>query len=292
MAGVVFSHPNPSVGTLNIRLAPTQVDWSYELNTTTQNTYAGQVVQLLSINFDKFTIMGQFGREGPWGRGIVNGRYLPRKVSDRADYRGGSGPYRVGLTQMTEYFRRYFAVASQGRDARAQGHFDEKPMRVTYQGALDIDVDDGIKDGDWLIYPVSFPSYRRSNEDFAPEWRVEGQVVEADSNIERVSMEAEINKLREAVGFTHFNPYSDPFAPTGVNPKTNLTPKRLEQLYKQARKDALENALERVDHYHTIIPEYTDEALEELLYYGSRKWDIAPGTSADQQDRQRNGDDQ
>jgi len=275
MAGVVFSHPNASIGELSLRLAPKQVDWNFALNTSTQDTYAGEVVQLLSINFDKLVIVGQFGTEGPWGKAaIADGRIFPRKRSDRDDFRS-TEPYAVGLTQMTEYFRRYFSVASQGRDAVAAGHYSQQPMRVTYHGALDVDVDDGLTEGDWHIYPTSFPSFRRTNVDFAPEWRIEGDIVEPDPNVERASMKEEIERLRSAVGFTHFNPYSDPFTLTGgKDPRKNLTPERLEALYQKARKNVLEDSLTRLDHYRTIFGgEFTDEALNELLQLGgSTMW--------------------
>ena len=268
MAGVTFSHPNASVGTLNVRLAPKQVDWSYKLNTRTTPTYAGEVIQLLSVNFEKLIIVGQFGREGPWGVGIrEDGRYAPRKRSDRTDYKGGTGPYTVGLTQMTEYFRRYFAVASQGRDAVAQGHYNEQPMRVSYSGALDVDVDDGLTEGDWKIYPTSFPSFRRSNVEFAPEWRIEGEIVEPDTTIERASVETEIDRLRSAVGFTHFNPFSDPYWSYHDLPK-DLSRKELEALYKKARKEALVKAGRRLDHYVDLFPIETEAALDELLFTG------------------------
>ena len=79
MAGVRFQH---DVGTLDLRLPPTQVEWDYKLNTQTYQTYAGEVVQLLSVNFNKVSFQGQFGLEGPHGKNLVNGRLVDRPASD------------------------------------------------------------------------------------------------------------------------------------------------------------------------------------------------------------------
>ena len=102
MAGISFSH---TVGTLNLRLPPTEVDWSYKMATQTYSTYAGEVVQVLGISFDKVTFSGRFGKEGPHGKNLVvqNGQrvLVPRAVSEYTDWQT-SEPYGVGLSQMHE----------------------------------------------------------------------------------------------------------------------------------------------------------------------------------------------
>src|SRR3954465_11882549 len=102
MPGIIFDHPR--VGTLNLRLAPTSVEWTYNMNVRTYDTFAGQVVQVLSMNFGDFVIMGRFGREGPHGKNLDNNTITSRTAGELSDYKN-AGIYAVGLTQMTEYFR-------------------------------------------------------------------------------------------------------------------------------------------------------------------------------------------
>lgn len=78
MAGVQFTH---DIGTLNLRLPPTQVEWDYKMNTQTFQTYAGEVVQVLGITFNKVTFTGKFGREGAHGKSLVDGRLVNRPLS-------------------------------------------------------------------------------------------------------------------------------------------------------------------------------------------------------------------
>lgn len=262
MAGVVFTHPNNSVGTLRLRLAPSSINWTYNMNTSVVDTYGGQVIQLLSINFDKLTITGRFGREGPHGK-IVNPagtRVRERQVSGYRDYRVPNISryrYAVGLSQMTEYFSRYFAVASQGKDAYATGHYDQRAMTLRYAGALD------DMERSWTVYPVDFPSYSRAIDEFAPEWTITFEIEEPDYAIKETQMKEALKRIRSSIGYTPANPFSDPLGSfLDKNPK-----KRTKQAIQIATEEAHLLADQVVDHYRTMVPALTDEDLDELIFF-------------------------
>lgn len=279
MAGITFSHANESVGSLYLRLAPTQIDWSFTLNTSVQDTYAGQVVQILSVNFDKLTIGGQFGKEGPRGatRGPVDSQGN-RKILRRSqfnnnlegvrDYSGSGGYYSNGLTQMTEYFTRYFKLASQGTSKN--DNYDEKPMTIKYNGAQGVATGVSGAEGSveqWRGYPVSFPSYARSNANFAPKWLVEFQVYEAPSSVKNLQLRREIDRLKEGVGYKPNSEFSDPLGKFNAEDKRHG---KLQGKLLKAAQDQLDQALdEEAAEYGRLMPAYTPAALEELFTYGA-----------------------
>lgn len=277
MPGTIFSHP--IVGTLNIRFAPTSVEWTFDLVTNTVQTYAGEVVQLLAIKFDTLTIEGTFGKEGPFGSVVTNGKLVKRAQSEYNDF-SDNRPYAIGLTQMTEYFRQYFAVASQGHDAQVEGHFNQSPVVITYDGASDIGVE--LARGEtWQVYPTSFPSYSRSVEEFAPQWRVECQIHESPESIAAVTQKDVITQLSETnadafrpgVGYRPFNPFSDPFqgaAGNGLNARDfgNLSKTQQMALLADARKQANSNADKLFDKWRSMLPAYSDEELNRLILIG------------------------
>lgn len=263
MAGVTFFHPNPALGTLNVRLAPTAVNWSYKMNTATTQTYAGEVVQILGVNFQKFSIEGQFGREGPHGRDVVAGKIQDRSLTSQDSWRD-AGKYGIGLTQMTAFFRQYFTLASQGiNDVDPNKNFDERPMHIVYQGALDVPLDIGKDEQHWLVYPTSFPSYRRSLEDFAPQWRVECEVAEVPGPIKTAEYSAALKRLRSAVGYTPFNPYSDPLGQI-LKPGASTD----KAAYNKAVERASIATDDLLDFYREQIPALTPESLNELIFSG------------------------
>lgn len=261
MSGVTFSHS--VLGNLTLRLPPTSVSWTYNMNTKTWDTYAGQVIQLLSINFDQFVITGKFGKEGPHGRIKEGNKFIERSSTEFDNYKTKS-QYGIGLTQMTAYFRDYFSIASQGNNAHLQGNYNQEPIKLTYSGALDVPIDTG-KAETWTIYPTSFPSYRRSNQDFAPEWRVEAEVYEPATEIQYQSSLAAIERLRNAVGYKPLSPFTDPLG--------QFLPDNFDSLTAQAKLAALKKAYGKVNvklddvfaHYFSMLPAYTPSDLEALL---------------------------
>lgn len=259
---VIFTHPNSEVGSLRLRLSPTNVEWSISLNTSTTNTYGGQVIQLLSINYDKFVIEGRFGKEGPRG---VSRPGVPRHISESRDYAGRSG-LQIGLTQMTEYFTRYFAIASQGGDRKSTGNYDQQPMRLSYEGGLD------SFERNWLVYPTSFPSYRRSNVDFAPEWRVEMEVVEADQNIVKRDATVEMEKLKALAGgfgYRPLNEFSDPLGVDANNNPLSDEEKAVLAIEKATRANA-DEVRTLYEHFgKEFLPALTEDDLAELIFFNA-----------------------
>ena len=267
MAGIKFNHKS-TVGVLELRLPPTLIEWTYNLNTNTTPTYAGEVVQILSINFDKLIIEGQFGKEGPHGANLESTqatirssdvKIISRPIDEHKDFKS-KGPYAIGLTQLTEYFRSYFAVASQGHDRSFSGAYNEHPMEISYQGTLD------IEESKWLGYPTSFPSYKRSNENFAPIWHIEFEIFEEPKKIRTQIMKTEIERLRSGVGYQPNNKFSDPLG--GWLPPDFATRTKEERANLLASFAAqLSSSVDHIfDHYLDMLPAYTDDDLNELIF--------------------------
>jgi len=262
MVGVRFTH---KIGTLQLRLPPTQVEWDYKMNVQTYQTYAGEVVQVLGINFNKVTFQGRFGREGAHGKRLVNGRLVNRPVSEYTDWNTNE-PYGVGLSQMFQYFKTYFSAASQG-SVTSPYHYDQAPMTISHEGHTGIDVDPINNKGQstWLVYPTSFPSFKRSNEDFAPEWKIECEVYEAPFEITTEIKDEIFDSYRKEIGWQPMSEYSDPLG--------MFLPKDPSKRNKEAIKRALdeaENVTDQViDYWRNLTPAVTPTALEELLMAGA-----------------------
>jgi hypothetical protein len=269
MAGVTFTHPNKDVGLLHLRLPPTQVEWSFKLNTAITDTYGGQVIQILSTSYDSLVISGRFGIEGPHGANInASGVWDERDPvgffdlgSRQHPRRGGAGhkAYEIGLTQMMMFFRRYFTVATAGGDhltpggSFVRGAYNQQYMKLSYEGNIE------DYERNWLVYPTTFPSYRRSNADFAPEWRVECQVVEPDFFIDTKNKLKAIDRLKKNVGYRPLNPYSDPLA---QEYKGKSGKRRLVKLTKDQLDELNTNVF---DYYGSMLPTLTPDDLEELI---------------------------
>lgn len=276
---ISFSHPNIPTD-LVLRLSPTMVEWTFNLNYRKENTYGGQVVQILSINYDRLIIEGQFGKEGPHGKIKQNdGTLTGRSVDSFWDFRTGldnpfsfttgialnphSGPnlYAIGLTQMTAYFQEYFAIASQGRDRALAGHYDQEPVTVSYDGGLD------SFERNWTVYPVDFPSYSRSLEEFAPKWRLEFEVEEADYTINDATIQKaidDINNLRANVGYTPYWVFSDPLGQQMLDKGITAA----------SQFNALERSYDDIashvfDHFNEFLPYYTAEDYAHLIFTGA-----------------------
>jgi hypothetical protein len=251
MSGVTFSYKKwGRENSLFIRLDPYEVSWTYSLNTNVQNTYAGQVIQILSAKIDTLTIKGKLGLEGPWGRQLQAAGYTDRQgftlpqtgyaptpPEQQWDWRNRDNPLTTGLTQITEYFREYFAVSSQGGDQLTVGNYQELPMSLTYL------------DRHWpTVIPTQFPSYRRSLENFAPEWELTAQVIQAPTDLQESLLTDAVNRLNVVVGYPDpsKNPFSDPLA----DPKS----------------PASETATSIVNNWRSLLPEFTQGQILDLIW--------------------------
>lgn len=262
MEGITFSHP--SVGTLHLRFAPKEVNWSYNLNTSETNTYAGQVVQILSVNFESLTITGQFGNESKDDYNL-SGIAWTRKAPAMANRFGRFGP---GLAQMTEWFKGYFAVASQGVGT---DNYNEQPITIQYAYASDIAVDEKMSESKWLVYPTSFPSYRIANDNFAPEWKVECQVYQAPDVLVDQAKQESIERLAYEPLYQPGSKFSDPVP---VINGAKMTPEEL----KKAAKDAYQALYDNTDRFWQQLPAYTEEDILSLLKNGFSAPATVPST--------------
>jgi hypothetical protein len=280
MGGVTFSFNNAgSPRVLDLRHSPYNVEWTYNVNTSVTDTYTGQVVQILSINIDRLIIEGQFGREGAFGlrqasRGGMTDRYGNTVATGNLATRTLSDQFSIdgkfpGLYSMTEFFREYFAISAQGGDDPTRNpdanRYTQVPMTVSY--------DAGTSSKNWIITPVSFPSFRRSNEDFAPEWRVESYVIEADATIQKSQSQqilASINRIRGGIGFKTANPFSDP----------------------GATQDNLAEAEALIKGFKKLLPAFTLDELQTMIWnrvsipqYEGQVLDFDPNQLADSLDQ-------
>lgn len=228
--------------TLNIRHNPYNVSWTYNLVTNVIPTYAGEVVQVLAVNIDHLVIEGQLGIEGAFGRKDVGPgksvKLLERGLNEQFSY---NGQY-VGLHGMTEYFRQYFAMASQGGDATNPngGQFVQHPMTVHY------DVNSQPDSRFWpKIIPTNFPSFRRANDNFAPMWRIECEVWEADASVQKAVKHKALDNLQKNIGYKAGNAFSDPAL--GYN-------------------DIVEETVRLIDGFQALLPTYTREQLRDLVW--------------------------
>jgi len=267
---IQFSHSQLNKGKpFVLRLGPTRVNWTYQLNTNIIDTYGGQIVQVLSINYDKLIIEGQFGREGPHGKRLYNHSSGKKEWRDTPkeelwNYENVTDLYGLGLTQMTAYFQDYFAIASQGGDTRKPGlHYVQEPMKVSYTGGLDDRNFDAGGEREWTVYPVSFPSYSRSIKEFAPKWKIEFEIEETkDYKLTRTTLEKHLKAIRQEIGFEHYWQFSDPVRMWAGNPDGLEALVAAEARYRQY-------LLEKFDFSLEFLPTMTTEEFTDLLLTGA-----------------------
>jgi hypothetical protein len=279
-----FSYKNPNDKNehrLTLRVDPYNVEWTYNLNTQVYDTYGGQVIQVLSVNVDTLTIDGQFGKEGPFG--IHKNKLVKRRKGNKPihvtveDPRWGgpvqygdwvtnhtdqqfnpdSTPDHIGLYQFAQFFIKYFTVHSQGGLKGDEGNFIQTPMHITYDAgpypdaAAHAGAHGQTEFRHWQAFPTSLPSFSRSNEEFAPLWKLEFSVYQADPNVEFATKNDAIktlSRIRDGVGWEAQNPWIDPAA----NPK-----------------DPPEMVLNKlVSEYKHFLPKITKGDLAQMIWSG------------------------
>lgn len=240
-----FSDAGNKQHTLQIRHNPYNVTWDYNLNTNVIDTYAGQVVQVLSVNINNLVIEGQLGMEGPFGRKKVGDKWKEKNATEQFAYNGQTMP---GLHAITEFFRQYFAIASQSNDATIPngGQFYQIPMTVKYDVST-VPTHHGTTPRDWpQIIPVEFPSFRRANDNFAPMWKVTCQVWEADKSVEKAVKKAALQRLQANAGYQNPNKFSDPsFA---------------------SNQQAVATTAHLLEGFQKLLPNYTQDQLLDLIW--------------------------
>lgn len=230
---VRFKHPAVSPPELVLRLNPTSVKWTYNLVTNTEDTYGGQVIQMLGINIGQLTIEGKFGREGPHGRKAAGrGLTIPKDPSEFWTV-DNSYKYGNGMSQMWAWFADYFQIATQEA-------FDQTPVTLTYGG--------GGWPYLWKVYPISHPSFARDNKEEAPVWQVVCEVEDPDPGITQELMNDAIFRIRENTG-TIDPKYSMPFVEESAS--------------------TVEDLIEIADQFRELLPAYSQEELEQLIMFNA-----------------------
>lgn len=224
--------------TLALELNPYNVSWNYNVNTNIQDTYTGQVIQILSVNIDSLVIEGQLGVEGAFGKTIKRGKLVDRGFAEQFN---PAGRY-PGLHAMAEFFREYFAIMSQGADRQVAGQYRQTPMVLHY------DVETSPSSRLWpKIIPIGFPSFRRAHDNFAPMWKIEAHVLEADPEIADAEKKSALKRLQQGIGYKIENPFSDP----ALN-----------------EQQIIEENQRLITGFRALLPSYSQAELRELVWNG------------------------
>jgi hypothetical protein len=121
-------------------------------------------------------------------------------------------------------------------------------MIVEYDTKVNAQTEGNIK-GKWSVYPVEFPSYSRSIEEFAPKWKIIFEIEEEDEMITSNVILEEFDKIRTGVGYTPNNLYSDPIAII-LNNSDNREKAIANMSF------ALQNPIDTIsDHFTEFLPE-------------------------------------
>lgn len=205
---VEFEHRD--IGTLRVYTGMDSIGWGYSLNIAEWNTYAGQVIQILSCYVENVQVTGT--------------------LQSYAD-----------LEAVTSYFLSYFQVASQGDNRNpipGKTSYNQEPMTMRYPH----------RGWEFKIMPQSFPSFRIGRDVVAPPWRVTAFIVDDSEDIEELNelvlKEVEINAhldtddksldtnfgLTGVIRFVDENPFSDPFTDKGQDFANQTLANRVDQL--------------------------------------------------------------
>lgn len=203
-----FSYLDKRGGSKSISLIvpPHSISWSYSLRTSVEDTYGGQVIQILGVQIDNFKLSGYIPR-GFWGLG---NNYF-NEATDKEYYTGEDDAFKNGIVHLANFFRDFFA-------AKTQNSFTTENMKFEYPhygwtGAKAI-----------AIIPFEFPRVRLANDEILPEWELECSVVEyksshfegAVSKAAKDNLKDRFNNLGEGVGFAKFIEWSDPSATSSI----------------------------------------------------------------------------
>lgn len=277
-----FSYKNPGNDKpyrLSLAVDPYNVQWTYNVNTQVYDTYGGQVIQVLSVNIDNLIIDGQIGRPGPFGVHQNKTKNKKGKKISVTDPRwGGQVPpdgwvtnesgagqqwnpnyhnQHIGLYQLSQFFAKYFMESTQGGVKGDPGKFIQTPMHIDYDAgpypaaAANAGAAQQTSFRHWEAFPKSFPNFSRSNEEFAPLWKLEFSVYQADPQVEFATKNDAIktlSRIRDGIGWEAQNPWIDPAA----NPK-----------------DPPEIVLKKlVSEYKHFLPKITKGDLAQMIWQG------------------------
>ena len=189
---------------IHLLVPPNGISWTYSLRTKIEDTYGGQVIQILGVQIDNFKISGYIP-VGFWGR---DNDYILGS-GDNQYYAGESFAHKNGLVHIANFFRDFFTLKS-------QNSYITNNMVFNYPHYNWGGTNPGI-----AIIPYDFPRVRIANDEILPEWELECSVVEFLSShfVSQATTAAknQLNYLPEGIGFTKFIEWSDPTATSDVS---------------------------------------------------------------------------
>lgn len=272
-----FSYKNQESGKehrLSLAIDPYNVEWTYNVNTQVYDTYGGQVIQVLSVNIDTLTIDGQIGKPGPfgihkqtdkkhkikdprWGGWVKPGDWITNESGAGQQWNPNYHTEHIGLYQLSQFFAKYFMESTQGAVKGEPGKFIQMPMHITYDAgpypaaSANAGAAHQTEFRHWEAFPNSFPSFSRDNKEFAPLWKLEFSVYQADPNVEFATKNdaiKELSRIRDGIGWEAKNPWVDPAANPKDPPSTVL------------------NKL--VSEYKHFLPKITNGDLSQMIWQG------------------------
>jgi hypothetical protein len=168
-------------GRLAITTGPEQIRWSYNLNTVTYPTYAGEVVQVLSANIGDLSV-------------------------------GGTVSNYAMMEDVYLWFLTYMSFATQGQQSQERGYhsYNEHLVTMRYPN----------RDWEFTIRPKTLPGLRIGRDVVAPTWQLQAAVVQADPKAEAATIQNAIDGLDEmhaGIGYKEFNPFSMPTKTRGYS---------------------------------------------------------------------------
>lgn len=179
---VMFVHPYVRDGApLLINTGADMIRWAYSLNTASWPTYAGEVVQILSVAIDDVTITGT------------------------------AHSYEE-IENIYSYFLEYIQIASQGKGQDAVAGvtaYNQLPMIMRYD----------TRGWTMRVVPRTLPGFRKGRDVVAPEWQIQAYVVDDYADVEElknlvldgISVQGQDFVLTGETGYNPNNPWSDPF---------------------------------------------------------------------------------
>jgi hypothetical protein len=195
----------PERKSIYLIVPPNNISWTYSLRTKIEDTYGGQVIQILGVQIDNFKLSGYIP-DGFWGR---DNNYYDR--SDGIPYfEDRENARKNGIIHLANFFRDFFA-------AKSQNSFSTKNMEFNYPHY------GWVGNSTLKLIPYEFPRVRIANDEILPEWELECSLVEHLSStfvskVEKASAAAsQLEYLKNGIGFIEFVQWSDPSATSDIS---------------------------------------------------------------------------
>lgn len=189
-AKVIFSHP--LIGKLTIWSGINQIQWAYNLNTFVQQTYGGEVVQILSCNVGPMQIVGST-------RGM-----LDPAIDSNQSPNTNFTPWNE-MDRIVDFFRHYMEIA--GTNQVVEGRAESA---ILFQYPL--------RGWKFYIQPTQLDGFHKSQQVITQAWAITAEVVsDNDMNIlSSNTMSQFTDSITQTslanIGFDPGNPWIDPQA--------------------------------------------------------------------------------